>query len=115
MSYLLQYARRPASIVRRSRTARIDETTLLNQPDFDGGAFVRCFVEDTSKRRRRGRDTRVRLEIADCVNSIRLEFRLESPEARANALFKANTLINALHRFRDALAEEAHLAAKRGG
>jgi hypothetical protein len=116
MSYLLQYARRPASIVRKSRTARIDETTVLNRPDFDGGASVHCFVEDTtSKRRRRGRDARIRLEIADCVNSIRLEFRLETPDARANALFKANTLINALHRFRDALAEEADLAAKRGG
>jgi hypothetical protein len=108
MSYLLQYARRPASIVRRSRTARIDETTLLNQPDFDGRAFVRCFVEDTTSRwRRRGLDPRIRFELADCVNSIYLEFGLHSPEARENALFKANALINAL-------VEEADLAARRG-
>jgi hypothetical protein len=112
MSYLLQFARRPASIGRRSRTPRIDEKTRLNRPDFDGGAFVACFVEDTSRRRRP--DPRIRLEIASCTDSIHLEFRLDSPEACENALFKANTLINALHRFRDALAEEADLAAKRG-
>jgi hypothetical protein len=110
MSYLLQYARRPASIGRRSRAARLDETTILNRPDFDGGACVRCFVEDTTRQRRR-RDARIRLEIADCANSIYLEFRLDSPEARENALFKAHTLIAALHRFRDALAVEAELAA----
>jgi hypothetical protein len=114
MSYLLQYARLPASIGRGSRRARIDETTLLNRPDFDGGAFVRCFVEDTtSRRRRRRRDARIELEIADCVNSIHLEFRLDTAESRENALFKANTLINSLHRFRDALAEEAELSTRR--
>ena len=113
MSYLLQYARLPASIGRRSRHARLDERTTLNRPDFDGGAFVRCYVEDTTARRRH-RDARIELEIADCINSARLEFSLGSPEARENALFKANTLIGALHRFRDALAEEAELAARRG-
>jgi hypothetical protein len=113
MSYLLQYVRLPASIGRGSRRVRIDETTLLNRPDFDGGAFVRCFVEDTTSGRRR-RDARIELEIADCLNSIRLEFGLGTHESRENALFKANTLINSLHRFRDALAEEAELAARRG-
>lgn len=112
MSYLLEYARRPASIVRRERRVRLDETTTLNRPEFDGGALVHCYVEDTSRRPRKV--TRIRLEIADCVNSIHLEFGLDSAESRENALFKANTLINALHRFRDALAEEAELAAKRG-
>ena len=73
MSYLLQYARLPASIGRRSRRARLDEQTTLNRPDFDGGAFVRCYVEDTTARRRH-RDARIELEIADCINSARLEF-----------------------------------------
>jgi hypothetical protein len=110
MSYLLEYARRPASIVRRERRVRLEETTTLNRPDFDGGALVRAYVEDT--RGRRG-DARIRLEIADCVNSIHLEFSLENAATRENALFKANTRIDALHRFRDALAEEAELAAQR--
>jgi hypothetical protein len=36
-------------------------------------------------------------------------------EERENALFKVNTLIDALGRFRDALAQEADLAARSGG
>lgn len=110
MSYLLRHVRRPTSIW--GRAARVDETSALNLPDFDGGAFVRCYVEDTS-RRPRARDARIRLRIADCVNTIHLEFSVASPEARENALFKANVLIAALHRFRDALAAEAELAAGR--
>jgi hypothetical protein len=112
MSYLLQYARLPASIRRRADAARIDERTLLNLPDFDGGAHVRCFVEDTSAARKR-RDARIKLRITDCCNQIHLEFSLGSAEARENALYKANTLIGALNRFRDALAEEAALAERR--
>jgi hypothetical protein len=110
MSYLLEYARRPASIVRRRRHARLEETTLLNYPEFDGGACVECYVEDTSHRRR---DARIRLAISDCVNTIHLEFELGSAASRENALYKATTLIDALHRFRDALAAEAELAAQR--
>ena len=112
MSYLLQYARLPASIRRQSASARIDERTILNLPEFDGGAHVRCYVEDTSARRKH-RDARIKLRIADCCHQINLEFSLSSEEARENALYKANTLIAALHRFRDALAEETELAARR--
>jgi hypothetical protein len=112
MSYLRQYARLPASIRRRGRAARLDETTLLNLPEFDGGAHVRCFVEDTSATRKR-RDTRIKLRITDCANQINLEFFLDSAEGRENSLYKANTLIAALHRFRDALAEEVELAVRR--
>ena len=112
MSYLQQYARLPASIRRRTATARVDERTLLNLPEFDGGAHIRCFVEDTSAARKH-RDARIKLRITDCTNQIHLEFSLGSDEARENALYKANTLIAALHRFRDALAEEAELAARR--
>jgi hypothetical protein len=111
MSYLRQYARLPDSIGRGGRAARLDETTLLNLPQFDGGADVHCFVEDTSAARRR-RDARVRLSITDCCNEINLEFFLGSAEGRENSLYKANTLIAALHRFRDALEAEAELAAR---
>ena len=111
MSYLLQYARRPASIGRRRRPARLDETTKLNLPAFDGGAFVRCFVEDTTARPRP--EPRIRLELASCTDSIFLEFDLGSPETRENALYKASTLIDALRRFREALEAEAVLTADR--
>ena len=115
MSYLLQYARRPASIARRSRDARVDERTRLNRPEFDGGALVRVFVEDTSAKRwrRRPPSPRLKLRISDCVNQINLEFGVDSADARENSLFKIETLLAALSAFRDGLADEAALYAER--
>jgi hypothetical protein len=114
MSYLLQYARRPDSIAPRNPAARVDEHTRLNRPGLYGDAFVRVFVEDTTApRRRRDRDPRLVLEIADCTNTINLEFSLETAQLRENSLFKVDTLLGALHRFRDGLAAEAKLAADR--
>jgi hypothetical protein len=119
MSYLVQYAvRRPTSAghVRR-RSARVDERLVLNRPRFDGGAYVRVFVEDTSGRRRRFRratpSPRLRLRVADCEHVVNLEFSVESEELRENALFKIDTLLGALGRFRDGLAAEAALYAER--
>ena len=118
MSYLAAYAgRRPTSVGRPRRGVRVDERTLLNRPQFDGGAHVRVFVEDTSGRKQRWRrhppSPRIRLRIADCVNEIALEFCLESAELRENSLFKIDTLLGALGRFREALAAEADLYAQR--
>ena len=84
MSYLVEYAvRRPAAVGRRRRAVRVDERLVLNRPQFDGGANVRVFVEDTSARRERFRRSppapRLRLRIADCDNQIALEFSVESP------------------------------------
>jgi hypothetical protein len=120
MSYLVQYAaRRPTAAGRRQRGARVDERLLLNRPDFDGGAHVRVFVEDTSGRRRRIRRTppvpRIRLGIADCVHEIALEFSVESAELRENSLHKIETLLGALHRFHAGLVAEAELYAAREG
>jgi hypothetical protein len=112
MSYLLQYARRPDSIEPRMPAARVDEYVLLNRPGLYGDAFVRIFVEDTTARRRR-RAPRFVLEIADCVETINLEFSVETPQLRENSLFKIDTLLGALGRFRDGLAAEAALAAQR--
>jgi hypothetical protein len=113
MSYLTQYAvARPSS----RRGARVDEHTVLNHPEFDGGAHVRAFVEDTSGRklrRRRVPSPRLKLRITDCTNQIHLEFSVDTPELRENSLFKINTLIAALERFRAGLAAEAHLRALR--
>jgi hypothetical protein len=116
MSYLLQHAtRRPTSARRSRKGARVDERTLLNQPQFSGGAFVRVFVEDTSRKRvrRRPPSPRLRLRIADCTNQINLEFAVDSPAVRANSLHKIDTLLAALHRFRGGLADEAALYAER--
>ncbi len=115
MSYLLQHAPRPTSITRRSRSARVDERTRLNRPEFDGGAKVRAFVEDTSAKRwrRKPPSPRLKLRISDCVNQINLEFAVHSAEARDNSLFKIDTLLAALHRFRDGLIVEAELYARR--
>ncbi len=118
MSYLLEYASRapvPARRVRRG--ARLDERALLNRPDFDGGAFVGVYVEDTSGRKRRLRGAplapRLRVRIGDCTNEIALEFSVESAEVRENSLHKIDTLLGALHRFRDGLEAEAELYATR--
>jgi hypothetical protein len=110
MSYLLQYARRPDSIARRNPVARVDEYARLNRPGFYGDAFVRVFVEHTGTRRGcRQHDPQLVLQIADCVHTINLEFSLETAELRDNSLFKVDTLLDALHRFRDGLAAEAEL------
>jgi hypothetical protein len=113
MSYLLQYARRPDSIAPRKPAARVDEYTRLNRPGLYGDAFVRVFVEDTTARRRRARVPELVLQIADCTNTINLEFSLETEQLRENSLFKIDTLLGALHRFRDGLAAEAKLAGHR--
>ena len=104
----------PRSIATRSTQARVDEYIRLNRPGLYGDAYVRVFVEDTTARRRRhNRDLRLTLRIADCANTINLEFSLDSPELRENSLFKIDTLLGALHRFRDGLAAEAELAEQR--
>jgi hypothetical protein len=118
MSYLTVYAdRRPTSAPRARRGARVDERTRLNLPGLYGEAYVRVFVEDTSRRKLRLRrvppQPRLKLRIADCVNVINLEFDVGSAELRQNSLFKINTLLNALHRFRDGLVAEAELFEQR--
>jgi hypothetical protein len=114
MSYLLQYARRPDSIAPRTPAARVDEYARLNRPGLYGDAFVRVFVEDSTARRlRRDRNPQLVLQIADCTNTINLEFSLETAQLRENSLFKVDTLLAALHRFRDGLGAEARLAEQR--
>jgi hypothetical protein len=114
MTYLLQHARRPDSIVRRTPGARVDEYARLNRPGLYGDAFVRVFVEDTTAcRRRRNCDPKLVLQIADCTNTINLEFSLATDLERKNALFKTETLLHALHQFRDGLVAESELAAQR--
>ena len=115
MSYLTQYAlRRPSGVLAR-RGARVDERILLNLPDFDGGAHVRVYVEDTSRKRLRGNppSPHLKLRITDCTNEINLEFSVDSAECRENSLHKIETLLGALCRFRDGLAAEAERYERR--
>jgi hypothetical protein len=114
MSYLTQYTLSHPAPSRRG--TRVDERTLLNRPAFDGGAHVRVYVEDTSNRvprRRQLPSPRLRLRIADCANRINLEFSVDSPELRENSLYKVETLIAALERFRAGLVAEAELRVLR--
>jgi len=113
LSYLLQYARRPASIAPRTPGARVDEYARLNRPGLYGDAFVRVFVEDTTERRRCWCDPALVLQVADCTNMINLEFSLDTAELRENSLFKVDTLLGAVGRFRGALAAEVELAELR--
>ena len=100
MSYLAQYAARRPTVDRRPRRGvRVDERTKLDHPQFCGGAYVRVFVENTSRKRFRRRlpEPRLRLQIADCDNEIDLEFSVESAERRENSLHKIDTLLAALY------------------
>ena len=111
MSYLAAHAtRRPGSDGRG-----VDERLTLNLPQFDGGAHIRVFVEDTTFRTWRGRppEPRIRFRVTDCSNEIALWFELSTPDARENALFKIDTLLGAVQRFRHALHAEAELYAQR--
>jgi hypothetical protein len=116
MSYLAQHVlRRP--LVSARPGARVDERIVLNLADFDGGAHVRAFVEDTSAqrvRRRRIPSPRLKLRITDCDNAIHLEFSVDSAAERANSQHKIDTLIASLERFRAGLEAEAELRAERG-
>jgi hypothetical protein len=117
MSYLLEHTRvRPASTATARSGARVDECTLLNHPAFDGGAHVRVFVEDTTHRRLRRRrlpSPRLKLRIADCTNTVHLEFSVDTAEVRSNSLFKIETLLAALRQFRAGLEAEVQLREER--
>jgi hypothetical protein len=118
VTYLTQYATRGATILRPARPgARVNERVTLNLfPEYDGGAHVRAFVEDTSARRTHRRThpaPRLKLRITDCTNQIHLEFAVDTPDLRANSLHKIETLIASLERFREGLRAEAELRAER--
>jgi hypothetical protein len=118
MSYLIQYATRRPQPRRSPRPGvRVDERVTLNLfPEYDGGAHVRVFVEDTSGHRLHRRklpSPQLKLRITDCMNEIHLEFSVDTAEVRENSLHKIETLIASLERFRDGLRVEAELRAAR--
>jgi hypothetical protein len=117
VSYLIQHLpRASAPLVSLRLGVRVDERSLLNRPGFYGDAHVFVFVEDTSGRRskrwlRRAEPPppRLVLQVSDCMNEINLEFDVSSADYRDNSLYKIDTLLTALQRFRDGLAAEAEL------
>ncbi len=114
MSYLATYVLRRSDSARPG--ARVDECIVLNLPDFDGGAHVRAFVEDTSAkrlRRRRLPSPHLKLRITDCDNEIHLWFSVDSAAERENSRHKIDTLIASLERFRAGLEAEAALRRER--
>ena len=118
MSYLIQYVARRAQPRRSPRPGvRVDERVTLNLfPEYDGGAHVRVFVEDTSGHRMHRRklpSPRLKLRIADCTNDVNLEFSVDSHELRENSLRKIRLLIGALERFQRGLEAEAALREAR--
>ena len=87
MSYLLQHARR-----HRLDTRASTSTSASTAPGLYGDAFVRVFVEDTSRRRRGNRrDPHTSLKIADCANTITLEFSLDDDDATARTRSSRST------------------------
>lgn len=97
--------------------ARVNTRAFLNLPGFYGGAYVVCYVEDTSERsledcdwgekgRKHNPEPRFILEIADCSRRINLEFEIDSALNRMNSFHKIDTLIAALQEFRAGMAEE---------
>src|SRR5947209_11270588 len=105
------------------RRARVVEQHFLNLPGFHAGAFVRAYVQDTSEQEvktpshgRKRRDIPYPLsvlEISDCYRRIELDFDISTSEQRLNSFHKLDTLIGALHAFRDGLAAEAALYRRR--
>ena len=102
--------------------AGVNERWFLNLPGFHGRAYVVAYVEDTSARDACPRpdcnhydrrddgphnfEPRMILEIADCEDTISLEFDVDSEARRANSLHKLDTLIAALRVLRKGLLEE---------
>jgi len=101
--------------------ARVNERWFLNLPGFHGGAHVVAYVEDTRERDLMVNvdcdedctrcpynfEPRMILEIADCNDSISLDFDVDTEAGRANSLHKLDTLISALRVFRAGVVAES--------
>jgi hypothetical protein len=108
--------RRRSRVIRGLRY-RVALRTFLNKPGFHGKATLIASVEDTSRipaeELRFEREPDTYLSISDCSSECRLEIEITSREAQRNSLYKLNTLIGGLERFREALSEEIELYNER--
>lgn len=87
-----------------ARKFRCAERKFLNLNGHHGNASVIAYVERGAKKSRRS--PWVHLTISDCSREIALEFETYNEDSRRNSLFKINTLIGSLTKFRDALTLE---------
>jgi hypothetical protein len=94
----------------RYRT-RVCERRFLNRPGFHAGAYVRAEIEDTTRRvvGDHNFEPEIELEISDCSRRVDLEFDVDSPAALRNSLYKIDTLIAVLQRFRGGIVAESTL------
>jgi hypothetical protein len=108
--------------MRRRRTTRdvryrCAVRRFLNRPGWHGRATIIAEVEDTSRLHsdelRYDDRPRVHLSITDCSNECSFEFDLADRRDQANSLYKVDTMIRTLERFRKALQTEINLRNER--
>lgn len=97
--------------------ARYEYSQFLNYTGFHEGAYIRAYVEDTSKKpmiadKYNIATPRVVLEIADCDRRVCFDFDW-SDVGMLNNMKKIDTLIEGLQGFKRAMAQEHKLVAKR--
>lgn len=90
---------------------------FLNRPGHHGKATIIASVEDTSRLNpqelRYPRPPAIYLNISDCSRQVTLAFDVGTRDEQANSMYKINTLLAALVRFRDALVAEIQLYNER--
>lgn len=90
---------------------------FLNRPGHHGKAAIIASVEDTSRLNpeelRYPRPPAIYLNISDCSRHVTLAFEVNTRDEQANSMYKINTLLGALVRFRDALVAEIQLYNQR--
>jgi hypothetical protein len=90
---------------------------MLNLPGHHSTGAIVAEIEDTSrwKAGKNAEDEKLErwnarphmvLQIADCTRSVSFDFDIADADARANDLYKVNTMIDALVGFRDGLIAE---------
>jgi hypothetical protein len=88
---------------------------FLNRPGHHAGAYVYAVVGDSSSCRKPDCTHEWRIDIdltiADCGRVVFFDFDIDTAAGRRNSSHKIDTLIDALERFRDALAVESERAA----
>lgn len=93
---------------------RVRIRRFLNVLGYHAGAYVIATVEDSSRGRKpEWRHVDIDLTLADCGRVVSFDFDLDTKGARRNSLRKVDIMVEVLTLFREALQEEARLAASR--
>jgi hypothetical protein len=96
---------------------RLRVRKFLNRPGHHGGAYVLAEVEDSTHlemdRNELQSWVNITLVLSDCSRMVSYDFNLETASERKNSLHKIDLLVETLSRFREAMYQEAELAAQR--